>query len=160
MNYKKIFIIALIALMLISTCYAAKNVTDFKVDQSYYKVDSGKYFALYLTQNQESGLAIYKYIQDKDIADENDKYDHMVHDYGKQYIEHNDNIDITKNKDNTTSFKDAGHQEHGVLELVKIDGEQFVIVVFAKDHSKIEQSALVTILNNINKANDLTPIAY
>ena len=160
MNYKKIFIIGIIALMVLSTCYAAKSVTDFKIDNSYYKVDSGKYFALYLTNNQESGIAIYKYVNDKDIVDENDKYDHMVNDYGKQYINPNEQIDITKNKDNTTVFKDHGNQEHGVLELVKIGDEQFVIVAFTKEQSKTEQSTLVTLLNNFNKANNLTPIAY
>ncbi|WP_295722853.1 hypothetical protein [uncultured Methanobrevibacter sp.] len=160
MNVKKVFLIVLISLMLISTAYAAKSVNDFTVDKSYESVYKGNYYSLYLNKNQDSGIGIYKNVDDDiiDDADNDDIYENIIHDDGREYISADEDMQLTSNSDNTSHFKDMDKSTHGISEIVKSDGEEFIVIVFAKDGSNVSDSDLTKLLNGFNKDNNLSPI--
>ncbi len=138
---------------------AQKNVNDFQVDKSYNSAYYGTYNSLYLNEKQDSGITIYKYLVG-DVDDDNDAYDNLIHDEGRDYLTPDDDMKVDKNADNTANFTDSDHAQHGVVEMVNIDGEDFVIVFWAKDSSNISNSDLISQLNEFNKENHLEAIAF
>ena len=62
---------------------------------------------------------------------------------------------IAKNPDNTTNFTDTDHATHGVSEVIKADGEQYIVVSWAKDSTNIDNAKLMSILNDFNKNNNV-----
>ncbi len=162
MDYKKLFVIALVSVMLLGTVYAAKGVTDFKVDKTFEKANNDSFYALYLNKDNNSGIAIYPNADDdshKHNDDTEDHSDHLVHDEGTEYLAVDDNMKITKNNDNTSHFDDSHHHTHGVVEVVKSEGKEFIVISFAKNSSDVKDSDLTKALTNFNKDNKLTPIA-
>ncbi|MBQ6512470.1 hypothetical protein [Methanobrevibacter sp.] len=159
MNFKNIFLLLFISLLLFGTVCAQKNVNDFQVGESYKHAYDGNQYSLYLNEKQDSGITIYKYLAG-DVDDDNDAYDNLIHDEGRDYLTSDDDFKIDKNSDNTANFTDYDHAEHGVVEVVSIDGEDFVVVFWAKDTSNTNNSDLISLLNEFNKDNNVKAVAF
>ena len=159
MDFKNILLLLFISLLLFGTVCAQKTVNDFQVDESYNNAYNGTSNSLYLNEKQDSGITIYRYLAG-DVDDDNDAYDDLIHDEGKDYLTPDDDFKIDKNADNTTNFTDIDHAEHGVVEVVNVDGEDFVIVFWAKDTSNVTNSDLISQLNEFDKDNNVKAIAF
>ena len=159
MQFRNIAILLFTSLLLFGAVSAQKNVTDFQIDNSYSHAFDGKYYSVYLNEKHDAGTNVYKYVGDVD-DDDNDAYDDLVHDEGKDYLTSDDDFKIDKNSDNTANFTDYDHAEHGVVEVVNVDGEDFVIVFWAKDTSNVTNSNLISQLNEFNKDNNVKAIAF
>ena len=116
---------------------------------------------MYLNGNKDSGVAIYKNVND-DLYDNlnDDSVDYIVHDDGREYLVVDDDMQISKNADNTANFTDYDHAEHGVVEVVEIGGNQYVVVFFAKDSSNTTNADLMAKLTAFNKDNNVAPVAF
>lgn len=156
MDLRKIAILLVTSMLLFGAVSAQKTVNDFQVDGSYNHAYKGNYSSLYLNANQDSGITVYKEFGD----DDNDAYDDLIHDEGKDYITPDDDFKIDKNSDNTVNFTDYDHAQHGVAEVIDCDGENFIVVFWAKDTSNVSNSDLVSQLNDFNKDNNVNAIAF
>ena len=67
---------------------------------------------------------------------------------------------INENSDNTVNFTDIDHGEQGIAELIDCDGQQFIVVFWAKDTSDVKDSDLSSMLNEFNKENNVDAIAF
>lgn len=160
MDSKKI-LMALIVTTLLAGSVCAASVNDFKVDGSYSNnAFSSDYYSVYLNGNGDSGVAIYKNLDDDAYDDLNDDVvDNIVHDDAREYLVVDDDMQINKSADNTANFTDYDHAEHGVVEVVEMGGEQYVVVFFAKD-SNNTNADLMAKLTAFNKDNGVTPVAF
>ena len=79
-------------------------------------------------------------MDDDAYDDNNDPYDGLIHDDGREYIEIDDDMIINKNPDNTANFTDKDHATHGVVELAESNGQQYIVVFFAKDGSNTQNN--------------------
>lgn len=159
MDFRNVLFLLVISLLLFGAVCAQKTVNDFQVDKSYEHVYNGNYHSLYIHEKQLSGIAIYRYM----VGDEdNDNIgDDLVHDDGKDYlIGEEGDITVAKNSDNTVNFTDKDYAEHGIAEVISCDGEQFVVVFWAKDVSDVNSSDLISQLNQFNKDNNVKAIAF
>ncbi len=161
MDSKKIFFALIVSALLIGSVCAA-SVNDFKVDSSFSnKAFSSDYYSVYTNNKQDSGIAIYKNIDDDAYDNLNDDaVDHLVHDDGREYIVADDDMRIAKNPDNTANFTDLDDAEHGVVEVVQSGSEQYVVVVWAKDSSNINNADLMSKLTAFNKDNGVSAVAF
>lgn len=67
---------------------------------------------------------------------------------------------IDVGSDNIANFTDSEHATHGVSEVVKVDGKEYIVAIWAKDSSKIENSDLISQLNDFNKNNNVEVVAF
>ena len=161
MDAKKVFFSLIVSTLLVGSVCAAKSVNDFYVDESYDNVHNGTYFSLSLNEKQDSGIAIFKNVNDDAYDNESDDaYDNLIHDDGKDYITVDDDMKINENSDNTVNFTDIDHCEQGIAELIDCDGQQFIVVFWAKDTSDVKDSDLSSMLNEFNKENNVEAIAF
>lgn len=162
MDFRNVLFLLLISLLLFGTACAQKTVNDFQVDESYSSAYNGTYHSLYLNEKQDSGMAIYKnVVRDADDDNENDEaHDDLIHDEGKEYLTPDDDIIIDKNSDSTFNFTDYDHAEHGVGEVVECDGEEFIVVFWAKDISYVDSGDLMSQLKEFNEDNDVKAIEF
>ena len=149
-------ILVVISMLLFGAVSAQKTVNEFQIDGSYNNAYDGTYCSLYLNGNQDSGITVYKEFGD----DDNESYDGLIHDEGKDYLTSDDDFKLDKNSDNTVSFTDYDHAEHGVAEVIDCGGENFIVVFWAKDTSDVSNSDLVSQLNEFNKDNNVNAIAF
>ncbi len=159
MDGKKIFFIFIISTLLIGSAFAAKSVNDFKVNDTYKHVFGDDYYSINIDDKQDSGITIYKNVDDDNHKD-NDRYDKLIKDEGKDYLKADKDMKINKNPDNTANFTDMDHATHGISELVEVDGQQFVVVVWAKDSSNIQNSDLALKLAEFNQNNQVKALAF
>ena len=159
MGFRNIFILLCVSLLLMGAVSAQKNINDFQIDKSYYSAYYGTYDSLYLNEKQDSGITIYKYLIGN-AADGNDAYDYLIHDEGRDYLIPDDNLKLDKNSDNTANFTDYDLAQHGVVEVINVDDEDFVIVFWAKDTCNVSNSDLISQLNKFNKENHVEAIAF
>ena len=161
MDIKKIFFALLVSALLIGGACAA-SVNNFNVDNNYKSIYSSDYYSVYTNNNQDSGILIFKNVNDDayDNKVNDDILDHVIHHDGREYITPDDDLKIDKNADNTANFKDYDHATHGVSEVIKADGEQYIVVSWAKDSSNIDNAKLASILSDFNKNNNVEPIAF
>lgn len=156
MGGKKIFFALLVSALLVGSVCAA-SVNDFKVDNSYSNSFSSDYYSVF-TKGTDTGIAIYKNVNDDAYDDLNDDaVDNIVHDDGQEYLTGDDDMQITKNTDNTANFTDRDHATHGVVELVQSGNEQFIVVFWAKDGNNTD---LMSQLNDFNKDNNVSAVAF
>lgn len=141
MDLRNIFVLMAISLLLFGAVSAQKNVSDFQVD-NLNGTYTGSYFTLYLNEKQDSGVTIYKNLAGD--TDEGDAYEHLIHDDGREYITLDDDMKVDKNSDNTANFTDYEHAEHGVVEVIDVDGTQYIVVFWAKDSSNVSNSDLMS----------------
>ena len=121
-----------------------------EIEERKYSIDSWKGFIL--------GL-IYKNIDDDNHQD-NDRYDNLIKDDGRDYLKVDDDMKLDKNPDNSANFTDRDHTTQGLSELVEVDGQQFVVVVWAKDSSNIQNSDLALKLAEFNHDNQVKVLAF
>ena len=161
MDAKKILMALMVTALLMGSVCAA-SVNDYKVEGSYgNNAFSSDYYSVFLNGNGDSGVAIYKNLDDDAYDDLNDDVvDNIVHGDAREYLVVDDDMQITKNSDNTANFTDYDHAEHGVSEVVEMGGEQYVVVFFAKDSSNITNADLMAKLTSFNKDNGVTPVAF
>lgn len=178
MNITRIFFALIITTLLVGSACAASVNSDFKVD-GYSNTYDSDYNSLYLNDNGNSGVYIYKntnaghydyddddgyddgdYDYDDDYDD--DGYDDDRYDYDDDYGHYSvdDDAQITRNSDNTASFTDYDDAEHGVTEVVQMGGNSYTVVFWAKDTSSIDNADLMSKLTDFNKDNGVSPIAF
>ena len=185
MNIKKIFFAMIVTALLIgSACAVSTN--DFKVDgyNSSYNTDLNSAF---VNNNGDSGVSIYKntngvyyeydddgyyeygddgyydYDDDGYYDYDDDGYDddyYVVNNGGTVYNGIRDDMQLSKNADNTATFTDYDDAEHGVIEVVEHGGQQYTVVFWAKDMSNINNTALMSKLNDFNQDNGVAPVAF
>lgn len=157
MDFRNILFLVVISLLLFGAVSAQKNVTDFQIDDSYDNAYNG-YYSLYLNANQDSGITVYRYAV-SDVVDD-DAYDDLIHDEGRDYLTPDDDFKVDKNSDNIVNFTDYDHAQHGVAEVVDVDGEGFIVVFWAKDTSNVSTADLMSQLNDFNKDNGVEAISF
>ena len=148
------------ALLIGGVC--AASVNDFKIDDTYKGIYNGEYYSVYANGNQDSGILIYKNVDD-DVYDhkENENIlDHVIHHNGREYITPYDDLKLNVSAGHIGTFTDYEHATHGVSEVVNVSGDQYIVVVWAKDSSNIDSAKLLSILNDFNKNNNVKPIAF
>lgn len=156
MSFKKIFFALLVTAFLIGGACAA-NINNFTVDwyNNSYNSDIN---SAYVNSNGDSGVSIYK--------NTNGVYYDYDDGYDDNYVVQNvyngisDDMQLSKNADNTASFTDHDDAEHGVVEVVQSGGEQYTVVLWAKDASNINNTDLMSKLTDFNKDNGVSPIAF
>lgn len=161
MDYRNVLFLAVISLLLFSTAFAQKTVNDFQVDESYNDTYDGTYTSVYLNENQDAGITVYKYAVGDDLNDIlNDVYEDLVHGDGRDYLTASDEIKIVKNPDNTVNFTDYDKNQHGVSELVNSDGEDFIVVFWSKGTDNVDNADLMFQLTEFNKCNNVKAIEF
>ena len=84
----------------------------------------------------------------------------MIHHDGKEYIVTDDDMKIDVGSDNIATFTDYNHATHGVSEVIKVDGEEYIVAVWAKDSSNIDNKDLMSQLKDFNKDNSAKAVAF
>ena len=161
MDGKKIFLILIITTLLVGCAFAAKNTGDFKINENEFKdIHTEEYYSLHLNDKNNTGIVIYKNVDDDKYDDATDPYKKIIHDEGKDYMKSDDDVIITKNPDNTANFTDKDKTTHGVVELVESEGQQFVVVFFTTNDSGVNEQELTSKIADFNKNNDLKILAF
>ena len=62
--------------------------------------------------------------------------------------------------DHIANFTDMDHATHGVSEVVDVNGDQYIIVAWAKDSSSMDAAKVLSALKDFNKDNYVEPIAF
>lgn len=158
---EKIFFALIVSALLVGSVCAA-SVNDFKVDNTYQNVYSGKYYSVYSNANKDCGISIYKNVDDDvyDDIDNDDILDNTIHHDGREYITVDDDLTLNKSSNNIATFKDFDHATHGVSEVVNVNGDQYIVVCWAKDSSNMNNTQLLSALNDFNKNNNVKAIAF
>ncbi len=161
MNFKGILFLVLVSSLLMGSVFAA-GVTDFKVDDSFKKIYSDDYYGVFAANDTNSGINIYKNVDDDayDGKTNDDILEGTIHHDGREYIVVDDDMKIAKNTDNTANFTDMDHKTHGVSEVVKLNGQDYVVVFWAKDSSNMDNAKLMASLTEFNKNNNVSPVAF
>lgn len=161
MDAKKIFFALIVSALLVGSVCAA-SVNDFNVDSAYKNVYNGQYYSVYANGNQDSGISIYKNVNDDvyDDIDNDDVFDGIIHHDGREYLYSDDDLAVNVGADHIGNFTDYDHATHGVSEVVNAGGEQFVVVVWAKNTSNMDNAKLLATLNNFNKNNNVNAVAF
>lgn len=159
MEFKNVLVLLIVSLLLFGTVCAQKTVNDFEIDEAYEGAYNGSYHSLYLNGNQDSGVAIYKYVVGG-IDEDDDSHDNIIHDDGRDYLTSDDDMKVEKNSDNTFNFTDYDHAIHGVGEVMENDGNSFIVVFLAKDTSDVNNTYLNSQLNEFNDDNNVSVVAF
>ena len=135
---------------------------DFNIDSNYKSVYNGKYYSVYANGNQDSGISIYKNVNDDvyDDVDNDDVFDGIIHHDGREYLHADDDLAINVGADHIGNFTDYDHATHGVSEVVNAGGEQFIVVVWTKNTSNMDNAKLLATLNDFNKNNNVNAVAF
>ena len=161
MDIKKIFFALIVSALLIGGVCAA-SVNDFKIDDTYKGIYNGEYYSVYANSNQDAGISIYKNVDD-DVYDdkENDNIlDNVIHHDGREYIVADEDLSIDVGSNHIANFTDYEHATHGVSEVVDVNGDQYIVVAWAKDSSNMDSAKLLSALKDFNKDNNVKAIAF
>ena len=172
MNIKKIFFAMIVTALLIGSACAV-NMNEFKVN-GYNNSYESDYSSAYVNNNGDSGVSIYKnteavYYQEYDDDGYYDYDDDGYYDYDDDYVVQTsgtvyngiqDDMQITKNADNTATFTDYDDAQHGVIEVVEFGGQQYTVIFWAKDMSNINNTDLMSKLTQFNADNGIAPVAF
>ena len=161
MDVKKIIFAFIVTSLLIGGACAA-SVNDFKIDDSYKGLYNGEYYSVYANNDKDSGISIYKNVNDDvyDDIDNDDILEGIIHHDGREYIVPDDDLQLDVGSDHIANFNDTEHATHGVSEVVKAGGEEYVVVAWAKDSSSMDSSKLIKTLTDFNKDNNVEAIAF
>ncbi len=161
MDIKKIFFALVVSALLIGGVCAA-SVNDFKIDDTYKGIYNGQYYSVYANGNQDAGISIYKNVNDDvyDDVENDDVLDHVIHHDGREYLFSDDDLKVDVGSDHIANFTDYDHATHGVSEVIDVNGEQYVVVVWAKDSTNMDSAKLLSALNDFNKNNNVKAIAF
>lgn len=158
-RWKKILFILFISTLFVGCAFAANSVNDFKVNDAYKHIAGNDYYSLNMNNNKDVGFTVYKNA-DNDAYGDVDVYDHVLHDDSRDYIKVDDDMKIGKNPDNTANFTDLDHATHGVVELVEINGQQYIVVAWAKNSSNVQNSELAQQITQFNNDNQAKVISF
>ncbi len=182
MNIKKIFLALIVTALLVGSACAA-SINEFQVD-GFNKTTDTDFNSVYVNGNGDSGVSIYKNTErvyyDDDGYDDDGYYDYDdddgyydydddgYYDYDDDdyYVQNTgvsgirDDMQLSKNSDNTATFKDYDDAEHGVLEVIEFGGQKYTVVFWAKDASSTTNNDLMTKLTQFNKDNGVSSIAF
>ena len=158
---KKIFFALIVSSLLIGSVCAA-GVNDFKIDNTYKGIYNGEYYSVYANDNQDCGISIYKNVDDDvyDDIENDDILDNVIHHDGREYIVPDDDLKLDVGSDHIANFTDYEHATHGVSEVVKVNGDQYIVVAWAKDSSNMDSAKLLSLLTDFNKNNSVEAIAF
>lgn len=161
MDIKKILFALLVSALLIGGACAA-SVNSFDIDKDYKNLYESDYYSVYADDKQDSGILVFKNVNDDAYNDgvNDDILDNVIHHDGKEYIVGDDDMKVDVGSDNIANFTDYDHATHGVSEVVKVDGEEFIVVLWAKDLSNIKNNDLMSQLNDFNKNNNVNAITF
>lgn len=157
-GWKKIFFILVVS-TLFGCAFAANSVNDFKVNDAYKNTSGNDYYSLNMNEGKDVGFVIFKN-EDDDAYGEFDVYENVLYDEGKEYIQADDDMKIDKNSDNTANFTDSDYATHGVVEVVESDGQQYIVVAWAKDTSDVQNFKLAQQLTQFNNDNKVKAISF
>lgn len=161
-DIKKVFFLMLVSSLMICSVYATSDVTSFNINNNYKQSYNDSYHSLYLNNNHDAGVTVYKNVDDDQYdIDDDDKYDNLIEDDGREYLHADDDYQLKKHKDKTASFKDYENNEHGIVELIKNNnGQEYIIVFWAKNNNDIKNKDLKAQLKQFNKDNNVNAIAF
>lgn len=160
MNGKVILFMVVISALFVGCAFAANSANDFKVNENYKHAAGNDYYSFNFNDNKDAGCLIFKNVDDDAYDNGSDPYDNIIHDDGREYIHVDDDMKIVKNTDNTANFTDSEHATHGVVEVVDSNGQQYIVVIFAKDGSSTQNSDLISQLAQFNKDNQVKAVAF
>ena len=156
MDIKKVCFLMLVSILLIGSAYATSDVTSFNINNNYKQTYTDSYHALYLNENNDAGVTVYKNVDDDQYNVDDDQYDNLIEDDGREYLNANDDYQLQKNDDKTANFKDYDKNEQGIVELIKNnDGQEYIVVFWAKNNKDLKAQ-----LEQFNKDNKLNPTAF
>lgn len=160
MDGRKILFALILTTLFMGCAFAANTVNDLKVNENYKHIAGNDYFSLNLNDNKDAGCVIFKNVDDDAYDKISDAHDNIIHDDGKDYIKSDDDTKIDKNPDNTANFTDSDHSTHGVVELIDSNGQQYIVVMLAKNSANIQNSELASQLTQFNNNNNVKPVAF
>ena len=134
-------------------CVMEKNITAQEQITKMVKTLSNRLYSVYSNGNQDIGVLIFQNVND-DVYDDmvnDDILDNVIRHDGSEYIVSDDDMNLDKNSDNTANFTDYDHATHGISEVVKVDGQEYIVAFWAKDSSSVNNGDLISQLNNFNK---------
>ncbi len=159
MDYRNVIFLLVVSLLLFGVASAQKTVNDFQIDESYNHAYNGTYNSLYLNDKHDAGIGIFKNAAG-DVDDDHDAYGGFIQDDGRAYITADDDMKIDRNSDNTVNFTDCDHAEHGAAEVITVDGDEYIVVFWAKDTSDVSDSDLIFQLSEFNEDNDVKAVSF
>ena len=159
--FKKVLFVLIVSSLLIG-CAFATSIDDFKIDDNVKEIYSSAKLIVYADEHSDGGIAIYKTLDEDedDDTDDDDAIDNLVHDDGDEYLIGDDDVSIQRNSDKTANFTDRDHGTQGISEVIDHNGEKHIVVFWAKNSSDMDMAKLQTLLNDFNKNNNATPIAF
>ena len=95
-----------------------------------------------------------------DDIDNNDVLDYVIHHDGREYTYSDDDLKVSVGQNHIANFTDYEHATHGASEIIKADGQQYIVVAWAKDSSSMDMAKLISSLNDFNKNNNVEAIAF
>ena len=159
MDIRNILFFITVTALLMGSAYGA-SINNFSIDKTFHDADNDEYYSLHLNDAKDAGVIIFKNVDDDTYGDDNDAYDDLIHSDGRDYLEIDDDYQMDKNPDNTANFTDIDHAEHGIVEVVKSDNQEYIVVFWAKDTSDMKNSDLMKQLEDFNKDNNVEAIAF
>ena len=154
----------LVSSLLIGSAYATSDVTSFNINNTYNHAYNDSYHTLYLNDNHDAGVTVYKNVDDDQYdtdEDDDDQYDNLIEDDGREYLHSDDDYILKKHNDKTASFKDYDNNEHGIVELIKNnDGQEYIVVFWAKNNNDMKNKDLKLQLEQFNKDNNVNIITF
>lgn len=163
-DIKKVFFLMLVSSLLIGSAYATSDVTSFNINNAYNHAYNDSYHTLYLNDNHDAGVTVYKNVDDDQYdtdEDDDDQYDNLIEDDGREYLHSDDDYILKKHNDKTASFKDYDNNEHGIVELIKNnDGQEYIVVFWAKNNNDMKNKDLKLQLEQFNKDNNVNIITF
>lgn len=129
----------LIILIFLTSAVSAESVPDFNGPDGWDDKGDGAYFGPSLGE----GLIVMEY-SSENVED---------------YLTQSDILQITNQNDNTFTYKDLELNQHGVGEVVEVDGAKYIVLFWAGDDAGISDDSLNSVMNEFNELNNVEPIA-
>ncbi|WP_296875072.1 hypothetical protein [uncultured Methanobrevibacter sp.] len=160
-DIKKILFALLVSALLIGGACAA-SVNSFDVNKDYKNLYQSEYYSVYANGNQDSGMMVFQNVNDDRYDDmvNDDILDGLIHHDGREYLICDNDMKVDVGSDNIVKFTDYDHATHGVSEVVKADGKEYIVAIWAKDSSNIKNNDLMSKLNEFNKNNKVEAVAF
>lgn len=161
MDIKKILFALLVSALLIGGACAA-SVNSFDVNKDYKNLYQSDYYSVYANGNQDSGMMVFQNVNDDRYDDmvNDDILDGLIHHDGREYLICDNDMKVDVGSDNIVKFIDYDHATHGVSEVIKADGKEYIVAIWAKDSSNIKNNDLMSKLNEFNKNNKVEAVAF
>lgn len=160
MDFKKILILVLVSSLLVGCVWAA-GISDFKVDDTYQNLYGDDEMSIFADEKNETGILIYLDVEDTNDTDDNDTevLDEEIFDDGEEYLTEDDDLKLDVNSDNIANFTDTEHSTIGVSEVVELDGNEYVVVIWTISED-MDFDKLMSTIKDFNKENNVEPVAF